>query len=561
MRPGDRAHYFGPYHSALGARKTLRVVNRHFQLRTCSDFTLDHRTRACLQYQIDRCPAPCVLDVDEERYGQQVRGVALFLAGRHRELIDQLQARMKRAAVALEFELAARVRDQLRAIEMSLERQHVVSSEDKNQDAIGMYREGGQVEFVVMHVRGGKLLGTRSHSARGMELPDHDVLHSFLTALYESAPTLPEEVLLPVALLEDDAGPLAALLSERAGAKVSLKVPARGPRRTLVRLATRNAGSNFVTRRDRSQDMFAALEGLRDRLKLSRLPRVIECFDISHIQGSDAVASMVVFVDGVPARRRYRSFRIKGGVDGLAQGAFQNEDFASMYEVLGRRLRRGLALASDDGERGDERERVDAASSTEDGVAEDPWALPDLLVIDGGKGQLGRVIAAMQDLGVSIGAEGVDIVSLAKERRAVGSRGVAHQERSTREEAAPGKRRGSAGADKPERVFLPGVKEALRLRPGSSEFFLMTQVRDEAHRFAITHHRKRRGKRALRSSLDAIKGVGPTTKRALLKHFGSVAAVRAADQVALVAVTGVGPALAATIERSLADAATESTRK
>ncbi len=571
----DGARYFGPYHSAVSARRTLRVVNRHFQLRTCTDFTLNHRRRPCLQYQIGRCPAPCVFEVDEDAYAAQVGGVIMFLSGRHRELTKELRQRMNAAAEALEFELAARYRDQLKAIEMSLEHQRVVSKTQKDQDAVGMYREGGQVEFVIMHVRQGKLLGTRSHSARNMELPDREVLHSFLSAYYEHAPTLPDEVLLPAALSEDDAAPLEQWLGERANSRVRLLVPTRGDRHRLVRLATRNAGSNFVSRRNQKEDADAALTRLRERLSLSRPPRVIECYDISHIQGSDPVASMVVFVDGVPARDRYRSFRIKGeGVEpGLAQGAFQNDDFASMQEVLSRRLRRGLAAQGE----GD-----DPSTASEGDAASGSWALPDLIVIDGGKGQLGRVIAAMQDLGVPIGAEGVDVVSLAKERR-VGGREALKKLRSHREaEARQAGQAGQApeagtsrpgasyqewvvkdgppvegveeGADpvKPERVFVPGAKEALRLQSGSSELFLLTQIRDEAHRFAITHHRKRRGKRALKSSLDGIGGVGPALKRALLKHFGSLAAIRRADLEALQAVAGVGPKLARKIHDALA---------
>ena len=609
----DAARYFGPYHSAVGARRTLRVVNRHFQLRTCSDFTLAHRARACLQYQIGRCPAPCVYEVDAEAYAAQVRGVVMFLSGRHNDLTRELRARMNEAAEALEFEQAARYRDQLQAIETSLEHQRVVSKALNDQDVVGMYREGGQVEFVVMHVRQGKLLGARSHSARNMELPDHDVLHSFLSAYYEHAPTLPDEVLLPTALREDDAAPLEEWLGERAQARVRVLVPARGDRHKLVRLASRNAASNFVTRRNHKEDADAALNQLRERLSLSRTPRVIECYDISHIQGSDPVASMVVFVDGAPARDRYRSFRIKGdGLEpGLAQGAFQNDDFASMHEVLSRRLRRGLAAQADlaggdedrdedggeDGIGDDRREDGGGEGGVEGGVedgdgatletAEDSWALPDLLVIDGGKGQLGRVVAAMQDLGVPIGAEGVDVISLAKERRTSLGRGreALRTLRSGRTTATADAKPGAAYQDwvlrdgaeesreeraeesaeesveesaevtevafKPERVFVPGAKEAMRLRAGSSELFLLTQIRDEAHRFAITHHRKRRGKRALSSSLDGIKGVGPALKRALLKHFGTIAAVRAADPEALQAVSGVGPKLARTIHAAL----------
>jgi excinuclease ABC subunit C len=524
----DGAGYFGPYHSASSARHTLRVVNRHFKLRTCSDFVLEHRSRPCLQYQIDRCPAPCVFEVDEQVYAEQVRDVGLFLAGRHTELVTGLRRRMEQAAAALEFEKAARIRDQLRAIETTLERQDVVGTAELDQDVVGMYREAGNVEFVVMHVRAGKLLGTQRYSERGMELPDAEVLSSFLSAYYEQAPLVPDELLLPFALAEDDAEPLQAWLGERRqGAKLAIKVPARGDRRKLVLLAERNAASNFATRRLERDDAEAALEALRTRLRLSRLPRRIECYDVSHIQGSDQVASMVVFVDGKPDKAGYRHFKIKG--------EWHNDDFRSMYEVLTRRLRRALE--------------------------DDDWALPDLIVIDGGKGQLGRVIAAMQDLGVALGDEGVDVVSLAKQRRfavAPNKLGLARlRERGSAlaeyvvATADEDQHLAADAGDKPERVFVPGAKDAIVLGKNSAELHLLTRLRDEAHRFAITHHRKRRTKRTLSSALDGIKGVGPSTKRALLRHFGSVKAIEAASVEQLCEVEGVGAKLGEAVHAAL----------
>lgn len=558
----DGAHYFGPYHSARSARSTLRAVNRHFKLRTCTDYVLDHRRRPCLQYQIGRCPGPCVFDVDAAGYADQVKAVTQFLSGRHKELIGDLRGRMEDAAQQLEFETAARLRDQLHAIETTLQSQQIVGTAALDQDVVGIYREGGQVEFVIMHVRQGKLLTAHAFSNKGMEHPDPDVLANFLAAYYDKAPFIPDEVLLPLPLAEDDLGPLEEWLRERKGRKVSVLVPERGDRRRMVQLAARNAASNFVTRRNQREDTGAALERLQKRLGLSRLPRVIECYDVSHIQGTDTVASMVVFVDGLPDKSRYRSFKIRGVRPDDEEGdldAFRNDDFASMYEVLGRRFRRAL----DPETRGQE---------------DDPWALPDLVVIDGGKGQLGRVVAAMQDLGVSAGAEGVDVVALAKERRNSLGRGrVALAKLEDRRETeaepkpaaaepSPGEHyqdyvvqeaRATEGDDdeievRPERVYVPGRKDPIVLRPGSSERHLMERVRDEAHRFAITHHRKRRGKRSLRSALDDIEGVGPALKRALVKHFGSIAAIRSADFEALTRVKGVGPALARRIHESLA---------
>ncbi|PCC70862.1 Excinuclease ABC subunit C [Nannocystis exedens] len=595
----DGARYFGPYHSAQSARHTLRVVNRYFKLRTCTDYTLTHRKRPCLQHQIGRCPAPCVYPVDADAYALQVKGVGLFLEGRHKELVAGLTAQMEDAAGALEFETAARLRDQLAAISTSLERQQVVGSASLDQDVIGMYREGGQVEFVVMHVRQGKLLGTRTFSARGMELPDPDVLGSFLVAYYDDAPTIPDEILLPSELLDDDEAPLKAWLREHSGRKVALLVPERGDRKKLLLLAQRNAASNFTSRRNRAEDSEQALRTLQQRLGLTRLPRVIECYDISHIQGQDTVASMVVFVDGAPAKKRYRSFKIKG-LGGLAQGDRQNDDFRSMYEVLGRRLKRAN-VGEDMSEEVDESAEAEAEPTIEaaDEIEENTWALPDLMVIDGGKGQLGRVIAALHDLGVPVGEGGVDVVSLAKERRQGLGRGKAALQRlrtfktyadaaaaldaagSLTAEDAPTpvepdpdapQRPGQSYQDyvvrtpdddpeewevKPERVFVPGAKDAIRLRPGSSELYLMTQIRDEAHRFAITHHRKRRGKRALHSALDDIPGVGPALKKALIQHFGTVAEIRNAAPARLTEVKGVGAALAQRIHEALREGGTD----
>lgn len=535
----DGAYYFGPYHSARTARSTLRVVNRHFKLRTCTDFVLHSRKRPCLQYQIDRCPAPCVYDVSKDDYDEQVKDVSLFLAGRHNELIKGLRSRMESAAGNLEFEIAARVRDQLRALESATEGQRIVGTASLDQDTVGMYREGGSVEFVLLHVRQGKVLGSQAFSNRGLEHPDPEVLSNFLAAYYDDAPFVPDEVVLPFALAQDDAEPLEAWLRDRKGKKVSLVVPERGDRRKLIALANKNASSNFATRRNRREDHDAALTRLRDRLSLSKLPRVIECYDVSHLQGSDTVASMVVFVEGAPEKSRYRSFKIKGLAgdgEGKRQGAFQNDDFASMYEVLGRRFKRALRKRDSD--------------------EDDPWALPDLIVIDGGKGQLRQVLTVMQDMGVPTGTEGVDVVSLAKERKdavAMTKEGLEKLKSRKRSGSSPGAAYREWAIDendkrayrvRPERVFIPGVKDAVALRAGSSERYLMERVRDEAHRFAITHHRKRRSKRAVRSILDDIEGVGPAIKRNLVQHFGSVAAIREATIEELAAVKGVGKSLA-----------------
>ena len=562
----DGARYWGPYHSASSVRSTLKVINRHFQLRTCSDHVLRTRKRPCLQYQIGRCPAPCVYEIDPDAYATQVKNAEQFLSGRRSALTQALAARMREASEVMEYERAARIRDQLRAVERSLVRQRVIKADEADVDCVGLYREGGLVEIAILHVRGGELIGHQTFSQRELELSDVRVVHDFLRAYYEHPPYVPDEILVPVELDEDDREPLEQALRERRGKKVVIRCPQRGDRKKLVSLATKNAGSSFVSRRDRGRDVASAMAQLQRRLNLSRTPHHIECYDISHIQGQDPVASMVVFRDGAADTSSYRNFKIKGR-EGDAAQTRQNDDFASMEEVLTRRLRRGL-----EGE--DER-----------------WALPDLLVIDGGKGQLSRVVRVLEDLGVELGPGGVDVVALAKERAStvrMDRRGLARLSEFRARDAAPAHdasaipETDATGTDavasnpgetlrayelaqthaadagtqeeartRPERVFTPGSRDPIVLRAGTSELHLMTQIRDEAHRFAITHHRKRRGQRALQSALDQVPGVGPATKRALLEHFKTMAAIKTADEDALRQVRGVGPALARTLRLHL----------
>jgi excinuclease ABC subunit C len=326
----DGAKYFGPYHSATSCRATLAVVNRHFKLRTCTDHVLNSRRRPCLQYQIKRCDAPCVYPIPPEEYGKQVQDVALFLEGKDQELIARLDARMREASAATEYERAAAVRDQIRALEKTLEEQRVISTERRDQDVFGLHREGVAVEIAVLHVRGGHLVGRRTFSFSGQEFPTEEILSSFVSLYYDLGAFVPDEVLLPLAV--EDAPVKAEWLSERRGkSKVEVLVPQRGPRRKLVELADKNAAASFVSRRNKTEDAEAALARLQDRLSLKRLPRRIECFDISHIQGTATVGSMVVFLDGEPAKREYRTFKVKSAT---------NDDFASMYEVLSRRFRR-----------------------------------------------------------------------------------------------------------------------------------------------------------------------------------------------------------------------------
>ncbi len=469
----DKANYFGPYHSATSARETLRILNRHFQLRTCTDHVLETRGRPCLQYQIKRCSGPCAIQVPPEAYAEQVEDVKMFLSGKSVELVDRLRTRMKIRAEREDFEVAAALRDSIAAVERTLARQNIVQDEMIDQDVWGLFREADNVEVVVLFIRAGKLVGRRTFQQRDQELPDGAVIAEYVQQYYATGTFIPDEVVVGVDIEEGET--LAEWLSLSRGKKVKLVEPRRGTRMRLVELADRNAAASATSRKSRDADADALLQKVADRLSLPRPPRRIECFDIAHIQGTETVASMVTFIDGVPQRSYYRKFKVR---------TVDNNDFAAMYEVLTRRFKRAAKAIEND----------------------DPaWAQPDLLVIDGGKGQLGMAVTALADLGVKMGGEdGLEVIGLAKERDL------------------------DAGSA-PDRIYRRNVKDAILLRPNSPELYVLARIRDEAHRFANTFHRDRRAKQSLRSQLDDIPGIGTTRRQRLLKHFGSVRAVRQAS--------------------------------
>lgn len=503
----DGARYFGPFHSATSARRTLHLVNKHWKLRTCSDIEMHSRKRPCLQYQIKRCPAPCVMEVDKDQYNEQVRSVSLFLEGRHDELTRELKDRMKAAAQSMEFEMAAIYRDQLAAVESAREAQRVVAVKDVDQDVVGLYREGSIAEVELIKVRGGRVADTISFSLRSVEFPDEEILSGFLTQYYDDehlVDVIPDEILLPV--LPDLVDGVEEMLSERRGKRVSLIVPQRGPRVDLLAMARDNAHHAFREKQRAADDIEARLEDLRERLRLSSLPRRIECCDISHLGGGDTVGSIVALLDGQPDKKHYRSFRVKTKTDG--------DDYLAMYEVLARRFRRGRTAK-------EAREAEAAAEDTatvagdNEGSGENPsevdWDLPDLFVVDGGRGQLNVALAAARDLGL----HGMPIVGLAKERET------------------------ATGEKMVDRVYLPGQKNGIALRPGSSSLFFLARARDEAHRSA-NHIREKLGKaRRLRSEIEDIPGLGDATRKALLRELGSMSALKAATDAQILGVTGV----------------------
>jgi excinuclease ABC subunit C len=409
--------------------------------------------------------------------------VIALLSGRESEVVALLEERMRAAASGMRFEEAARLRDQVRAIEQTVERQKVVEAGGGDQDVIGLHREGGEVEVAVLFIRGGKLIGRRIYDLE-WRLAEDELLSNFIQQFYGLDIFIPDQVLLPFAL--DDAPALSEWLTERKGKKVAVTAPQRGAKREIVSLAERNALEAFRERGSRREARQGVLEEIREKLHLSRPPRRMECFDISNVGGRQSVGSMVVLTDGEPDKGAYRHFRIRS-----VEGA---DDYASLYEVLKRRLLRG--------------------------IEED--LLPDFILIDGGKGQLSVLSAVLAEVGLE---ERIDAAGIAKSRVLANVRGKA-VERSE------------------ERFFLPGRKNPVLLRQGSPALFMLERLRDEAHRFAITHHRKLRGKQALQSSLEEIPGVGPARRRALLKHFGSLKKIREASLEELNAAPGVPGSLA-----------------
>jgi len=509
----DGARYFGPYHSATAARRTLHLVEKHFRLRTCSDRELKSRSRPCIQYQIQRCPAPCVYEVDQAEYRVQVRAVELFLAGRHDQLSSELAARMKSAALRMQFEVAALYRDQLEAVTKVHESQRVVTVSDLDQDVLGLHREGDLVELSVVYVRQGRVVEICNVSHIRTPVPDDEIVAAFLRDHYGEgglgSAFIPDQVLLPV-LPEGADGISDWLLDRRTTvtegrvARPELVVPQRGPRRKLLELALENAAHAFREKRRTTEDMDARLAQLQAKLRLPRVPHRIECCDISHLGGEATVGSVVVLSDGLPDKKLYKSYHVKSVADG--------DDYAAMHEVLSRRFRRGRDQQA-------EEEQKDLARMEEDGVLPEReetldqarFRLPDLFVVDGGRGQLGVAVAVAEELGLV----DLPLAGLAKERESV------------------------TGDKLVDRVYLPGQKNPIALRPNTPELFLLARVRDEAHRFANVQREKLGKKRRLRSQLDDIAGIGPKSRVRLLQHFGSLAILSEASDAEILSVPGV----------------------
>jgi excinuclease ABC subunit C len=495
----DGAAYFGPYTSSQALREALSNLRRIFPLRSCSDPVFRdyaRRGRPCIEYEMNRCLGPCVGRVGEAAYAELVAGTALFLRGRSDELLKDLQARMAAAAAAERFEEAARLRDRIAAVEQTVARQQMVSERREDRDVFGLARRGGELELAALHVRGGRVAGHDAWSFGGVVLEDGEALGSFLAQYYAGPDRRPARELL-VSEAPDDAGALAEWLSERAGRRVALRVPRRGAGAELVAMAVRNAELRLAQRLEARESVTAALAELQERLGLARPPRRIECYDVSTLAGTLAVASRVVFADGRPDKAAWRRYRIRE--------AAGDDDLACLREVMARRLAR-----------------------------RDREPLPDLLVVDGGRGQVAVVAAALRDAG-----DACDVVGISKERDDERPASAAPPPSEAARRAARVKR---SGGLKAERLHLPGRRDAVLLPPASQGLLLLQRVRDEAHRFALAFQRSLRQRAHLASILQEIPGIGPGKRRALLRQLGSLRAVREASAEELAAVPGVGPA-------------------
>ncbi|MBI5266432.1 MAG: excinuclease ABC subunit UvrC, partial [candidate division Zixibacteria bacterium] len=481
----DGATYFGPYTSSKAMRKTIGFLTRLFKIRTC-DFVIPHPQgkpyQVCMDYHIKRCGGPCEGLQSQKEYGELVQSVILALSGKSKDLLERLTTRMQAASQEMNFEEAKELRDQIEAFRATMVNQHIDTGEMIDRDIISIARERRDAVAVVMQIRQGALIGRQEfHLIGDKEEQDDEIYHTFITQYYNHQPNLPEQVFVPrefgeMQLHED-------WLSELRGSKVKIITPKIGEKVRLVELAAANARhlleELLIQKRVHSERTSKMVSALKDQLKLEGSPRTMVCFDISNTGESDAVGSCVYFDNGQPKKSEYRHFKIKGVVG--------QDDFLMMREVVGRYFHR---------------------------IREEQKTPPDLVVVDGGKGQLSSARAELESLGFA----GQPIISLAKRL---------------------------------EEVYLPEISDPMTIPKSSPALILLKRIRDEAHRFAITYNRKVRQKRTITSELDNIKGIGPAKRAALLKHFGSVEGIRKATVEELAAVKGVNPKLAEQIRKQL----------
>jgi len=469
----DGSLYFGPYTSGSAVFGTIKFLNRTFKVRDCTDSVFKSRTRPCMTHQIGRCSAPCVKLVTTEEYRDEVQGAMLFLKGQNKKVIKTLTDRMTSAAEHERFEAAAKLRDSIEAIKSILERQSVVNdSSEKDQDAIGFHGDEEGCMIVTVHVRQGRVIGIRNHRLTNLNPNDpqedpREWMVSFLNQYYEDN-IIPDEILLPTDLGNDIHKLFENVLKERSGRSTSVRFGTAEKAQRLVEMANQNAKAQHEKQKSAQEEKLRGLDEIQKKLGLLVRPQRMECFDISTFQGTETVASQVVFENGHPAKEHYRHYKIKT-VEGT-------NDFASMEEVLRRRFNH------------------------------DEWEKPNLIVIDGGKGQLGVVVKVLE----SLGRKDIPVCGLAKART---ESDFQAQEVSSSE----------------ERIFLPGRQNPIIFKNNSEALYILAGLRDEAHRFAITYHRKLRGERSLASELDFVVGLGEKRKKTLLSAYNSIDEIRNAN--------------------------------
>lgn len=462
----DGSLYFGPYTSGLAVQGTIRFLNRTFKIRDCTDAVFKTRKRPCMTYQIGRCTAPCVNYISQTEYREEVEGAKHFLKGQNKKVVKAMTEKMMTAAEEEKFEVAARLRDSVQAIKAILEKQAVINdTSEKDQDAVGFFGDERGCLVETVHVRAGRVIGTRPHYLPHFDPNDpgedaREWLVDFLNQYYEDN-FIPDDVLLPVDIGNDLIKLMGEVLKERSGHATTVRFATDERGRNLVEMANENAKAHFLKYVSKSEEKMRGLEEIKAKFSLPELPRRIECYDISTFQGAETVASQVVFEEGVPAKEHYRRYKIKT-VEGI-------NDFASMYEVLSRRFKH---------------------KEYED---------PQLIVIDGGKGQLSQAVRILEE----IGRQDIPVVGLAKART---ESDFQKQEVESTD----------------ERFFLPGRQNPVIFKNNAEALHILTGIRDEAHRFAITYHRKLRENTSLESELDYVVGLGEKRKKVLLTHFNSI---------------------------------------
>ena len=494
----DDAQYFGPYTGVWAVHQTLDVLRRIFPYLTCSRAITGEDQRACLYYDIKLCIAPCIGASSKDEYHQMIQGLADFLRGRTDGIAKRLQTDMQQASQELRFEQAAVLRDQLEAIQQIVARQKIVLSSDYvDTDVIAMARSEREACVQVFFIRGGKLIGREYFLMEGTDdNPDANVIAEFIKQFYDQTPTVPPQVLLPHEV--EEAQIIRQWLNSRRGKKVEIKIPQRGQKRELVQMAAENAADTLTALQAQweadEHRQTQALTELQESLNLPKAPKRIECYDISTTQGTATVGSMVVFDQGVPNKGHYRRFNIRSVIG--------PDDFASMEEMLRRRFRCWQSVQE---------------SAETPGVKPDRSfsSLPDLIIIDGGKGQLSRATKVLDEFGL---LDVVPVVGLAKRE---------------------------------EEIFVPDQSRSILLPRKSEGLYLVQRIRDEAHRFAITAHRKQRSKLGIASQLDAIPGIGPARRKALMSHFGSIDAIRQASEADLAAAPKMNANTAAAVKAHL----------